>query len=242
MHRRSFLNLRESVWKGPRRSHCWEGVQLVEFVHKFIPMPQAMKIPNAKAAVDKEWEKLQKLPANDLGEEQKKGGCSSGSTRRAKNRPFCFADGHLSSQKSAEYEPKYEKYKGQVVLRNHCERRFRLTRCIHGTRFLCISNDGHKSNGNHCKITRLSRTKQPTQYQLALKYNGGRSKIAQNSMDTSSDDHNFKEEELENCPKCSLKLSWNARIWPELVDRAFFGPCTNFQEQSQNGQEPVTDA
>ena len=26
-------------------------------VHTFIPMPQAMKIPGAKAAVDKEWEK-----------------------------------------------------------------------------------------------------------------------------------------------------------------------------------------
>ena len=30
-------------------------------VHKFIPMPQAMKIPAAKAAVDKEWEKLKKI-------------------------------------------------------------------------------------------------------------------------------------------------------------------------------------
>ena len=27
-------------------------------VHKFIPMPQAMKIPDEKAAVDREWEKL----------------------------------------------------------------------------------------------------------------------------------------------------------------------------------------
>ena len=27
-------------------------------VHKFIPMPQALKILAAKAAVDKEWEKL----------------------------------------------------------------------------------------------------------------------------------------------------------------------------------------
>ena len=25
-------------------------------VHKFIPMPEAMKIPDAKAAVEKEWE------------------------------------------------------------------------------------------------------------------------------------------------------------------------------------------
>ena len=35
-------------------------------VHKFIPMPQAMKIPEAKAAVDKEWEKLEKIPAWNL--------------------------------------------------------------------------------------------------------------------------------------------------------------------------------
>ena len=35
-------------------------------VHKFNPMPQAMKIPAAKAAVDKEWEKLEKIPAWDL--------------------------------------------------------------------------------------------------------------------------------------------------------------------------------
>ena len=34
-------------------------------VHKFIPMPQAMKTPAAKAAVDKEWEKLEKIPAWD---------------------------------------------------------------------------------------------------------------------------------------------------------------------------------
>ena len=32
-------------------------------VHKFIPMPQAMNFQAAKAAVDKEWEKLEKIPA-----------------------------------------------------------------------------------------------------------------------------------------------------------------------------------
>ena len=37
-------------------SHC-------NLVHKFAPMPQAMNIPDAKAAVDKEWEKLEKFPA-----------------------------------------------------------------------------------------------------------------------------------------------------------------------------------
>ena len=35
-------------------------------VHKFIPMPQAMKIPAAKAALEKEWEKLEKISAWDI--------------------------------------------------------------------------------------------------------------------------------------------------------------------------------
>ena len=35
-------------------------------VHKFIPVPQAMKIPDAKAAVDKEWKKLGTIPAWQL--------------------------------------------------------------------------------------------------------------------------------------------------------------------------------
>ena len=38
------------------------SLQHHNLVHKFIPVPQAMKIPAAKAAVDKEWEKLEKIP------------------------------------------------------------------------------------------------------------------------------------------------------------------------------------
>ena len=42
--------------------HC----SITMWYTKFIPMPQAMKIPAAKAAVDKEWEKLEKIPAWNL--------------------------------------------------------------------------------------------------------------------------------------------------------------------------------
>ena len=35
-------------------------------VHNFILVPQAMKIPDARAAVDKEWKKLETLPAWQL--------------------------------------------------------------------------------------------------------------------------------------------------------------------------------
>ena len=41
-------------------------------VHKFIPMPQALNIPDAKAAVGKLWEKLEKIPAWQLTEVRNK--------------------------------------------------------------------------------------------------------------------------------------------------------------------------
>ena len=42
------------------------SLQHYNLVHKFILMPQAMKIPVAKAAVEKEWEKLEKISAWNL--------------------------------------------------------------------------------------------------------------------------------------------------------------------------------
>ena len=41
-------------------------------VHKFIPMPQAMNIPDATPAVDKEWEKLEKILAWQMDEMKSK--------------------------------------------------------------------------------------------------------------------------------------------------------------------------
>ena len=41
-------------------------LQHYNLVHKFIPMPQAVKIPAAEAAVDKECEKLEKFSAWNL--------------------------------------------------------------------------------------------------------------------------------------------------------------------------------
>ena len=35
-------------------------------VHRFVPLPQAMKILDAEAAVDNEWQKLEKLSAWQL--------------------------------------------------------------------------------------------------------------------------------------------------------------------------------
>ena len=58
-------------------------------------MPQAMKIPDAKAAV----EEARKVASVDSAKskEQKRG--HSGSRKREKESPLRYIDGHLSSQK-----------------------------------------------------------------------------------------------------------------------------------------------
>ena len=57
--------------------------RIKNLVHKFIPMPQAMKFPAAKAAVDKEWEKLAKISAWNLTKVRSKKEVSMKQGRRA---------------------------------------------------------------------------------------------------------------------------------------------------------------
>ena len=97
-------------------------LQPYNLVHKFIPMPQAMKIPAAKAAVDKKWEKLEKISAWNLTKVRSKSEVieearTSGATVHfASLMDIC----HL---KNAELEAKHQKYKGRVVLRGDIVKR-----------------------------------------------------------------------------------------------------------------------
>ena len=82
--------------------------------HKFIPVAQAMKIPAAKAVVDKE--KLEKLSAwNLMKVRSKKEVIDEARTKGAK---FHFASlMDICHLKNAELEAKHQQYKGRVVLR-----------------------------------------------------------------------------------------------------------------------------
>ena len=92
------------------------SLQHYNLVHKFIPVPQAMKILAAKAAVDKEWEKLEKISAWNLTKVRSKeevideARTSGATVHFASLMDIC----HL---KNAELEAKHQKYKGRVVLR-----------------------------------------------------------------------------------------------------------------------------
>ena len=119
------MNPQECVWEIRYRSIMNEdhiagkgenSLQHYDLVHKFIPMPQAMKIPAAKAAVDKEWEKLEKISAWNLTKvKSKKQVIDEARTAGATVHFASLMDRcHL---KNAELEAKHQKYKGWVVLR-----------------------------------------------------------------------------------------------------------------------------
>ena len=92
------------------------SLQHLNLVHKFIPMPQAMKIPAAKAAVDKEWVKLEKISAWNLTKvRSKKEVIDEARTNGAKVHFASLMD--MCHLKNAELEAKHQKYKGRVVLR-----------------------------------------------------------------------------------------------------------------------------
>ena len=76
-------------------------------VHIFIPMPQAMKIPDAKAAVKKKWRKLETSPAWDLGRVKSKKEVILEAQRDRKQSPVCVIDGHVPPRKMQSRNPKF---------------------------------------------------------------------------------------------------------------------------------------
>ena len=118
------MNLRDCVWEIQYRiimktilqENKTNSLQHYNLVHKFIFMPQAMKILAAKAAVDKEWEKLEIISAWNLTKvKSKKQVIDEARTSGATVHFASLMD--ICHLKNAELEAKHQKYKGRVVLR-----------------------------------------------------------------------------------------------------------------------------
>ena len=76
------MSLRDNVWNDSYRklmkisyrkimkitlqAKRYNSMTRYNLVHHFIPMPQATNILDAKAAVDKQWNKLETIPARQL--------------------------------------------------------------------------------------------------------------------------------------------------------------------------------
>ena len=74
--------------------------------------------------------------------------------------------GHL---KNAELEPKHQKYKGRVVLRGDIVKDDSGSSAVFRAGFVCITNDGRKSNGCHVQGYQIAQDKETAQFQLTVK-------------------------------------------------------------------------
>ena len=79
-------------------------------VHKFLPMLQAMKSPDAKAAVDKELKKLETMPAWQLNKMKSKSEVFR-EAQRERNKVHFATMTDICHLKNAELEPNFQKYK-----------------------------------------------------------------------------------------------------------------------------------
>ena len=75
------------------------SLQHDNLVHKFIPMPLAMKILAAKAAVDKEWENLEKISTWNLTKVKSKKQVIDEARTSVRYSSFCIINGLMSSEK-----------------------------------------------------------------------------------------------------------------------------------------------
>ena len=77
-----------------------DSINRYNLVQKFVPMLQAMKIPDPKAAVDKGWKKLEATSAWQLKKVKSKKEVIKEAQKRQKESALCYIDGHVSSQKT----------------------------------------------------------------------------------------------------------------------------------------------
>ena len=80
-------------------------------------MHQAMKIPDAKAAVNKEWKKLETIPAWQFGQSWEPKIILFWKHQETKKKVHFATLMDIFHRKNAELEPQFQKRRGRLVLR-----------------------------------------------------------------------------------------------------------------------------
>ena len=155
------MRMEESLPKYHEDHIAWRGynsLQRYNLVHKFIPMPQAMMTPAAKASVDKEWEKFEMIPAWDITKVRNKSEVIDEARTKCIKVHFASLK-DICHLKNAELETKTPKIQSSSCTpRRHCERRLWILCSIYWTRIISISNDSSQSHGYHIQTARVRRT------------------------------------------------------------------------------------
>ena len=148
------VNPQECAWKNLYLNYHEDHIagrgdnslQHYSMVHKFIPMPQAMEIPAAKAAVDRIGETWQDSGVG-LDKSQKQIRGARWSKDEGQKSSFCLTDGQLSFEECRPGDKAPKIPRSSCTPKWHCERWFWILCSIYRTRIISISNDGSKSHG-----------------------------------------------------------------------------------------------
>ena len=133
-------------------------------------MPQAMTIPAATSAVEKEWEKLEKIPAWDLTKVRNKSDVIT--EARKGGRKVLFASlMDICHLKNSELEPKFQNMRRSPRAPRCCERRFWILRCVHSAGIVRFT-DGCTSSGRLLPDFPDAQDKQTMQDQVTLRSKG----------------------------------------------------------------------
>ena len=119
------MNLQDCVWENQYRSIKKTILHEKEISHCsttiwFINLFQCLsshEIPAAKAAVDKEWETLEKISAWSLTKVRSKKEVIDEARTKGSKVHFAASLMDICHLKNTELEAKHQKYKGRVVLR-----------------------------------------------------------------------------------------------------------------------------
>ena len=123
-------------------------VQSLQFGAQICSSAPSDEIFGCESSSGERMDKARDYPSMASGESEEREGGHSGSTKRQKESPFCCTAGHMSPQKCGVELQSAEVQRQSRTPGRQCERRFWL---------LCSVHD-RKSNGCHCKATRMCRT------------------------------------------------------------------------------------
>ena len=145
-----------------------------------------MIIPAAKAAVDKEWEKLEKFSAWNLTKvRSKKEVIDEARTSGAKVHFALLMD--MCHLKNAELEAKHQRYKGRIVLRGDIVKDDSGSDAVFTEQGSSVSqNDSRQNHGYHLQIARLRWTSSRRSIGLYPSENGRCSQIVSRHLDSST--------------------------------------------------------
>ena len=150
-------------------------------VQKFIPMHQAMKIHDAKAAVNEKWEMVEKLPAWQMARVKSKREVMQEAQKEQRTVHFAMLmdSCHL---KNVELEPKFQMYRGRVVLRGDIVKDDSGSHAAFTEQGSSASQmTAAKSNGCPSKATRMPRTTSRRSVSLHPSQNEGGSRMIETS-------------------------------------------------------------